>query len=114
VSIAEDPPKLVIVNTLPSNPNYATLSYCWGTKQNVCLRRDTLASFTTAIPVAKLPKTLTDALAITKALALSYVWIDALCIIQDDHNDWLTESAKMRSIYGGSRINIAARSSRDV
>ncbi|KAI1179295.1 heterokaryon incompatibility protein-domain-containing protein [Nemania sp. FL0916] len=44
---------------------------------------------------------------ITRELKISYIWIDSLCIIQDDLEDWERESVRMRTIYGNSYLNIA-------
>jgi hypothetical protein len=38
------------------------------------------------------PKNFIDAVAITKRLGLRYLWIDSVCIIQDDKDDWQKES----------------------
>lgn len=67
------------------------------------------------IPLERLQRTYKDAIQVTLALGLQYIWIDALCIIQstDDFSDWQLESAKMASIYQGSFITIAAASSSD-
>jgi hypothetical protein len=46
-------------------------------------------------------------------LGLKYIWIDSLCIIQDDKEDWKVQAAQMCSIYRGSYITIAATSSND-
>lgn len=95
-------------------PRYATLSYCWGTLAYSTLQEDNLSLFLEFIPIETLPKTLRDAIDVTRKLNIGYIWIDALCIIQGNRNDWLTESAKMESIYGGSYLNIAAASAVDV
>jgi hypothetical protein len=58
--------------------------------------------------MATLPKTFRDAVAVTRALNIRYIWIDSLCIIQDDLQDWEQEAAKMASIYEGSFLTIAA------
>ncbi|KAI6440474.1 hypothetical protein MCOR18_005009 [Pyricularia oryzae] len=42
-----------------------------------------------------------------------YIWIDSLCIVQDDMEDWLSESMKMKSVYANGFINIAASASKD-
>lgn len=42
-----------------------------------------------------------------------YLWIDALCIIQDSKNDWLEESGAISSIYENAWLNLAATSSND-
>jgi len=60
-----------------------------------------------------LSQTFQDALIVTKALGLQYIWIDALCIIQDNEEGWQTESAQMRDYYSNSYCNIAATASID-
>lgn len=44
-------------------------------------------------------------------LKIKYIWIDSLCIIQDDLEDWNTESAKMADIYQGAYITLSATAS---
>jgi hypothetical protein len=66
-----------------------------------------------AIPIEQLSKTFQDAIAITRQLGIQYIWIDALCIIQDSDIDWERESAKMGQIYSSSYCNLAASSARD-
>ena len=58
--------------------------------------------------MAKLPKTFRDAVSVTRALDVRYIWIDSLCIVQDDLEDWEQEAAKMASIYENSFLTIAA------
>ena len=65
------------------------------------------------IPFERLPNTFKHAIEIAQRLGLDYLWIDSLCIIQDDEDDWQKESALMSSVYGGSTITIAASSARD-
>ncbi|KAH7370060.1 hypothetical protein BKA65DRAFT_386907, partial [Rhexocercosporidium sp. MPI-PUGE-AT-0058] len=47
------------------------------------------------IPSITLPATFRDAVVITRLLGVKYLWIDSLCIIQDQLSDWEHESAKM-------------------
>jgi hypothetical protein len=60
------------------------------------------------IPFKELTKTFKDAIHTTRFLGLQYLWIDSLCILQDDPNDWIRESFSMSDVYGGATINIAA------
>ncbi|KAK8062486.1 hypothetical protein PG997_014583 [Apiospora hydei] len=46
-----------------------------------------------------LPLSFQHAVIVTRGLGLDYLWIDALCIIQDSKDDWETESGKMAAIY---------------
>jgi hypothetical protein len=51
---------------------------------------------------------------IARRLGVTYLWIDALCIIQEDEDDWQRESRQMASIYGSSYLTISATRARDV
>ncbi|KAH7417715.1 heterokaryon incompatibility protein-domain-containing protein [Cadophora sp. MPI-SDFR-AT-0126] len=87
---------------------YATLSHCWGGKDFLKLVRANLASFQVKIPYEDLSNTFQDAIFIARYLGFEHLWIDSLCIIQDDEDDWATESTLMTDVYGGSHLNIAA------
>ncbi|KAK4539378.1 hypothetical protein LTR36_010979 [Oleoguttula mirabilis] len=91
---------------------YTTLSHCWGAESPLMLttsNRTELASF--GLPLSLLPQTYRDAITITTQLPrdVRYIWIDSLCILQDDMEDWRTEALKMSSVYGKSYLNIAAK-----
>lgn len=66
------------------------------------------------LTISDLPQTLQDAITVTRALGQRYVWIDALCIIQDSPDDWDVESSKMGSVYHGAYLTIAAATASDV
>ena len=67
---------------------YATLSHCWGRSPTVKTKLESLRSRQNSIPLDALPKTFKDALATCRELGIQYLWIDSLCIIQDDKGDW--------------------------
>jgi hypothetical protein len=51
------------------------------------------------IDIASLSKTFQDAVEITRRLEVNFLWIDSLCIIQGDKQDWQREASRMeRSI----------------
>jgi hypothetical protein len=50
---------------------------------------------------------------VARAVEIDYIWIDSLCIIQDNQDDWKAESAEMATIYGGTTLNIAASAASD-
>jgi hypothetical protein len=64
-----------------------------------------------SIVESALPKTFVDAITIARYLDIRYLWIDSLCIVQDDDQDWQTESAKMADIYQACLMTIAATGS---
>ena len=57
-----------------------------------------------------MPKTLQDAVILCRRLEVEYLWIDALCIIQDNPNDWAREASKMCDVYSNAILTIAADS----
>lgn len=61
-----------------------------------------------SIPLSELPQTFVDAILLTRNLGFEYLWIDSLCIIQDDNGDWIRESARMAEIYQGAILTISA------
>ena len=89
---------------------YVALSYCWATGQTLTTTRENLATHKDEIPFERLPRTIKDAITITRDLGIQFLWVDALCIVQDslDGEDWQRESAKMGSIYGNAYVTIAA------
>lgn len=113
LAVKEDPVKLVLTQDWITNPSYSTLSHCWGISAFPKLTQSSLGSFMSSIPTEELTRTFTDAISITRALGIDYLWIDSLCIIQDSDQDWQTESALMSSVYSGSKINIAAAAAHD-
>jgi len=60
-----------------------------------------------------LPRTFQDAVTVTRILGFRYLWIDALCIIQDDADAWRLQSANMGSIFKLASMTIAVHSARN-
>ncbi|KAK8123159.1 HET-domain-containing protein [Apiospora sp. TS-2023a] len=117
VSIASDKPRVEIMADRQDSEaplKYATLSYCWGKRPFIQLTKHNLQTLMEEMPSTDIPQTFTDAFAIAKSLGIDYIWVDSLCIIQDDEDDWLREADGMRSVYAGSHVNIAASSATDV
>ncbi|KAI0465880.1 HET-domain-containing protein [Xylaria cf. heliscus] len=87
---------------------YAALSYCWGGETVFTLTSTTEKSFRAGRPLDQFPATLRDAIIITRALGIRYIWIDALCIFQDSGQDWAQEAGRMRVVYQGAVVTLAA------
>jgi hypothetical protein len=75
--------------------------------------KDNLLQHLERIPISSLPKTLRDAITITRLLNIPYLWIDSLCIIQDDEYDWVTEAPRMGTLYTRAHLVIAASGAQD-
>jgi Heterokaryon incompatibility protein (HET) len=100
----------------PIEAPYACLSHCWGDSQPLRTTKHTLQTHLEAIQWDQVPKTFQDAICYTRGLGINYIWIDSLCIVQDDSDDWLRESVKMADIYQNAYVTLvasASRSSRD-
>jgi Heterokaryon incompatibility protein (HET) len=91
---------------------YAALSHCWGVEPLLRLTKSTVRNAQGEIEFQRyeLPKSFQDAERVSRGLGIHYLWIDSLCIVQDDELDWEREAAKMGSIYEGAYITIAATS----
>ena len=88
---------------------YITLSHCWGiTHSMVTTTTSNYQQRVHSILETDLPKTFLDAIHITRGLDIRYLWIDSLCIIQEDLADWEVESTKMADVYSGAFLTIAA------
>ncbi|KAI0859719.1 heterokaryon incompatibility protein-domain-containing protein [Xylaria cubensis] len=94
---------------------YATLSYRWGIPdRSLRLLRSTLDDFRGGQQrISDLPRTFQDAIVVAWRLSIRYLWIDALCIVQDVHEDKAREIPQMRSIYSNAACNLAASASSD-
>ena len=72
-----------------------------------------MPAFLDGIDVDKLPPTFQQAIILTKSLGIEYIWIDSLCITQDDDIDWANECSRMTSVYMNSFLNIGANAAGD-
>ncbi|KAI1332966.1 hypothetical protein F5Y16DRAFT_354482 [Xylariaceae sp. FL0255] len=91
-------PRLVLRESMASrSPHYAALSYCWGSalesSTQLKLTINTLTSMLARIPRIDLSPIIQDAITVCGDLSIKYIWIDALCIIQDSKVDWENESS---------------------
>ncbi|CCF41923.1 heterokaryon incompatibility protein [Colletotrichum higginsianum] len=60
------------------------------------------------IRIGDLQQTVRDAIAVTRRLGFRYLWIDALCIIQDCNADKDREIGNMAMIYKNAAVTVAA------
>ncbi len=92
------------------NLQYIALSHCWGDISNHPPKttKSNLAQFKNQIPRNQLSKTFLDVLGIAYRLHIQYVWIDSLCIIQDDEDDWARQAANMALILASSTVTISS------
>jgi hypothetical protein len=91
---------------------YATLSYVWGNEEMFKTTGHNLQSLQGTegfeMHYDRLPKTTQDAILCTKRLGIRYLWVDSLCIIQDDERDKLHQIQNMGLIYSHAQVTLIA------
>jgi hypothetical protein len=92
---------------------YSALSYCWGRDQEHKLKVSSQTTYKMGIAVPKLPRTLRDAILLSSRLDLKFIWIDCLCILQDDEKDLAREIADLPAIFGNAYVTISASRASD-
>ena len=107
VSGADDTVRLHIA-TDNGTGRYVALSYCWGGAKQAMLTSDNLKEMIGGVKINELSRTAQDAITVTRRLGLRFLWIDALCIIQDSVQDWEIESARMGIVYHGAHVTLQA------
>src|SRR3569833_982058 len=113
-----DNPWVCIRNTrqLPSQQApYATLSHRWSGSPSLLLTKANATVLSHAIPrealLAPDSQAIAEAIEVTRALGIPYLWVDSLCITQDDGPEKQAEIARMDKVYLGSHLNISATAS---
>lgn len=91
---------------------YVALSYCWGVQQTGITVQSNVRDRMEKFYTQQLSLTVKDAVKVTEALGFHYLWIDALCIIQDSASDKIQEIGKMNQYYKNSSITIMASASK--
>lgn len=98
---------------------YCALSYSWGFSKPYILTSVNLDDFQSEILVANLPKSFRDTIEVVRGIGERYLWIDALCILQDGRTseiasrDWYDQAGKMHAIFGGAIATITASEAHD-
>ncbi|CAM1505088.1 Fc.00g107250.m01.CDS01 [Cosmosporella sp. VM-42] len=122
IKVDEAKPRLVLTKDLRSRasqkyplPHYAALTYCWGPPPHSDAQFKTTSlnihELIHEIPASQLPQAIRDSIAATKALGIPYLWVDALCILQDVASDWDMQCTLMVKIYGSAHVTLTAAAS---
>ncbi|CAM1510871.1 Fc.00g083840.m01.CDS01 [Cosmosporella sp. VM-42] len=102
-----------------TKPVYLILSYCWGlANERAKTTRANLGERRRGIDLDSLPKTVKDAIILTRLMGIRYLWVDALCIVQswagDRYiDDWNSEAPKMGLYYSNAYCLISALEASD-
>ncbi|KAH7310773.1 heterokaryon incompatibility protein-domain-containing protein [Stachybotrys elegans] len=109
--LPSDPTKLLVTGKAITG-RYICLSHRWGTTGDAHPAWHTLAdrleSHQRGLDWEALPLVFQDAIGFTRKLGIRYLWIDSLCIVQDDRDDWAREGSEMASIYSNAYLTLAA------
>jgi hypothetical protein len=87
---------------------YVALSHRWDSTNRLVTNKANITKHYETISYNDLPKTIQDAITVCRFMDIQYLWIDTLCIIQDDLEDWERESRFMGDIYHNAVCTIAA------
>jgi hypothetical protein len=112
VSKLGEPESARLCHTQGQKGHYCALRYCWGAGQPFSTTETRYNAYLEALPYDDLPRTIRDAFHVTRSLGMQYIWIDSLCIIQNDLEDVPRELAKMLSIYLNAQFTISAAGAR--
>ena len=101
--------RLVLTEHHDEIGHYLALSHCWGsvdttfstTRENFAQRASTGFQF------SEMPRNFRHAITFTRRLGHDYIWIDSLCILQDDQEDWAREASKMAQYYNRALLTLA-------
>lgn len=89
--------------------NYATLSWPWGdTRGQILLNTKNMPIFMDGMRLEDLRQTHQNAVAVTRAIGVRYLWIDTLCIIWDNMEDRQKEVESMVRVIANATFNIVA------
>lgn len=108
-----------VVECPEESSRFATLSYTWGRTTNFRATRANIdlvqqAGSLLYGPIAiQIPQTIHNAIQLTKALGLRWLWVDSLCIIQDDEAMLAHQLKNMHCIYATSFLTIIAKDGQD-
>jgi hypothetical protein len=100
---------IILREPLNQSGCYVCLSYCWGGARFIKTTRQSIGDHKKGISWEALPKPFQDAIQVARLLGIGYIWINALCIVQDDYKDWERQAGRMAIIYQNS-LTIAATS----
>ncbi|KEZ41640.1 hypothetical protein SAPIO_CDS6954 [Scedosporium apiospermum] len=114
-TLVDTPVKLLV--TAGRRSRYLALSHCWGAARDHQTLRNNLAARQEQgfelNGADRLPATIADAVHLTRLLGFRYLWVDSLCIVQDDHDDWQREAARMCDVYRLAYLTITASRAAD-
>jgi hypothetical protein len=108
IDVSSSTVRLVVSSNETQVHEYVALSHCWGLVPIIRTLKANYKDHLLGIQSDKLSRTFNDAIHTTRVLGFRYIWIDSLCIVQDDPDDWSAEAATMCDVYSNATLTIAA------
>ncbi|CZR58838.1 uncharacterized protein PAC_08730 [Phialocephala subalpina] len=108
VGLSGDPLIKLHISGRQQHGEFLALSYCWGGSQKCQTTEDTIDEHSDGIVLQDLSLSIQDAVEVTRQLGFQYLWVDALCIIQDSKEDKDAEISLMGAIYKNATLVFAA------
>ncbi|KAF6804926.1 HET domain-containing protein [Colletotrichum musicola] len=99
-------------DSLRKAESYAALSYCWEGDQPYKTTQGSVQAYSQVIPWGKIGRTIQDAIDVAYNLGIYYLWVDSLCIVQDDKDELDREIPHMPQIYNQAEVTIVASQAR--
>ncbi|KAI1411243.1 HET-domain-containing protein [Hypoxylon sp. FL1857] len=94
---------------------YAALSYCWGPPEDIVRQfkteKGSLDDRLRSFELQEVSPILRDAILAARVLGVRYLWMDAVCIVQDDVEDWDRESSLMSLVFQNAAMTICTPAS---
>lgn len=102
-----------LVRTKPTD-RYLALSYVWGPTASrrddpdgpLQLLRSNVEALQIELPDKNIPQTILDAIWLSRKLGLRYLWVDRLCIVQDDLEDKENHIRNMAYVFSNAYLTI--------
>jgi hypothetical protein len=107
----ENPGRLRLYVTMGEKRPYTAVAHVYGDisgyYDTLTTTKRNLAEKTRGIDFQQLPKTLQDAITVTRELGIQYLWTDSLCMIRDDINDQMSVVASFEQVFASAYCTIA-------
>jgi Heterokaryon incompatibility protein (HET) len=98
-----------------THARYVALSYCWGVKKQRCQTSvSNVDEFRVSIPWERVELSIQHAIQCTRSLGYRYLWVDCLCIVQDDERDKRACIAQLKDIFQNATVTLVAEAASSV
>lgn len=106
--------ELKLVSPKAEGLEYVALSYVWGVAKPLAKKDNFQRCCSTGgLVLASIPKTISDAIRLVRDMGERYLWVDTLCIVQDDPDDKQRQLPAMGTIYRCAKLVIVAAAGED-